>query len=185
MQFEGRAFAVPAGWHPPCLVSDVEVHVTAEETEEDRAERAGKGARAGRAGARAGARTGVARSGADAAGADAAGADAAGADAAGADGAAADVNPAAEKSLDVYLPAPVVRDEHSEDWLTRLVEQQTAKIPSSWFLLAAMGTLAASLALEISGNERMSRFVGMWTPTLLITGVYNKLVKELAPRPRA
>jgi hypothetical protein len=175
MQFEGRAFAVPAGWHPPCLVSDVEVHVTAEETEEDRAERAGKGARAGRAGGRAGARTGVAKLGADAAGADAASADAAG----------ADVNPAAEKSLDVYLPAPVVRDEHSEDWLTRLVEQQTAKIPSSWFLLAAMGTLAASLALEISGNERMSRFVGMWTPTLLITGVYNKLVKELAPRPRA
>jgi hypothetical protein len=95
-----------------------------------------------------------------------------------------DVNPAAEKSLEVYLPAPVVREEHSEDWLTRLVEQQTAKIPSSWFLIAALGALGASLALELRGDERWSKFVGMWAPTLLITGVYNKLVKELAGRPR-
>jgi hypothetical protein len=95
-----------------------------------------------------------------------------------------DVNPAAEKSLEVYLPAPVVREEHSEDWLTRLVEQQTAKIPSSWLLIAALGALGASLALELRGDERWSKFVGMWAPTLLITGVYNKLVKELAGRPR-
>ena len=93
-----------------------------------------------------------------------------------------DVNPAAEKSLDVYLPAPVVSDEHGEDWLTRMVEQQTAKIPSSWFLLAALAAMGTSLALEIAGNERGSRLVGLWAPTLLITGVYNKMVKALGPR---
>ena len=93
-----------------------------------------------------------------------------------------DVNPASEKSLDVYLPAPVVRDEHGEDWLTRMVEQQTAKIPSSWFLIAALGAMTAALALELSGNEKGSRVVGMWAPTLLITGVYNKVVKALGTR---
>lgn len=93
-----------------------------------------------------------------------------------------EVNPVAARSLAVYRPAPVVRDEHREDWLTRLVEQQTAKIPSSWFLLAALGALGASLALEVRGSERWSKFVGMWAPTLLITGVYNKLVKALGPR---
>ena len=95
---------------------------------------------------------------------------------------ATDVNPAAEKSLGVYQPAPVVRDEHGEDWLTRVVEQQTAKIPSSWFLIAALGSLGASLALELAGSDRWSKFVGMWAPTLLITGVYNKLVKGYGPR---
>ena len=93
-----------------------------------------------------------------------------------------EVNPVAEKSLDVYRPAPVLREEHGEDWLTRLVEQQTAKIPSSWFLLAALGALGASLVLEMRGSERWSRLVGMWGPTLLITGVYNKVVKALGPR---
>jgi hypothetical protein len=93
-----------------------------------------------------------------------------------------DVNPAAEKSLDVYLPAPVVRDEHGEDRLTRLVEQHAAKVPSSWFLLAALGALGAAAVLELRGHERGGRLVAMWAPALLIAGVYNKLVKALGTR---
>lgn len=93
-----------------------------------------------------------------------------------------DVNPASETSRRVYRRAPVVRDEHAEGSLTRLIEQQTAKMPSDLFLFAALASMAASLAFEIVGNERMSRFVGMWAPTLLVMGVYNKLVKSLGPR---
>jgi hypothetical protein len=92
------------------------------------------------------------------------------------------VNPAAEESLGVYRPAPVLRDVHEESELTRLIEQQAARIPSHYFLVGALGAMAASIAFEIAGNERMSRFVGMWAPTLLITGVYNKMVKTLGPR---
>ena len=92
------------------------------------------------------------------------------------------VNPAAEASMSVYRPAPVMRDLHSESEFTRLIEQQTARIPSHWFLVAALGAMGASIGFEIAGNERMSRFVGMWAPTLLITGVYNKLVKTMGPR---
>lgn len=93
-----------------------------------------------------------------------------------------DVNPAAEESLRVYETAPVARDEHEEGSLTRLIEQQTARMPSTVFLVAALGALTASLLFELVGNERMSKFVGMWAPTLLILGVYNKLVKTLGPR---
>ena len=92
------------------------------------------------------------------------------------------VNPAAQESMGVYRPAPVVRDLHEESDLTRMIEQQTARIPSHWFLAGALGAMAASIAFEVAGNERMSRFVGMWAPTLLITGVYNKMVKTMGTR---
>lgn len=92
------------------------------------------------------------------------------------------VNPAAEESMEVYQPAPVRRDVHRESELTRLIEQQAARIPSHWFLVGALGAMAGSLAFEIAGNERMSRFLGLWAPTLLITGVYNKLVKTMGAR---
>jgi len=93
-----------------------------------------------------------------------------------------DVNPAADRAEDTYRAAPVVRDEHGEAQFTRLIEQQTARIPSHWFLMAAIASMCASLGLELAGRTRLSRFLGMWTPTLLITGVYNKLVKALGPQ---
>ena len=93
-----------------------------------------------------------------------------------------EVNPAHETSLRTYTPAPVVREEHAEGSFTRLIEQQTSKIPSSVFLTAALGAMTASLVLELLGKHRLSRFIGMWPPTLLTTGVYNKLVKTFGPR---
>jgi hypothetical protein len=93
-----------------------------------------------------------------------------------------DVNPAAETSLDTYEPTPVFREEHAEGRITRLVEQQTSRLPSDVFLFAALSSMAASLAFELYGNQRLSRFVGMWAPSLLTMGVYNKLVKTLGPR---
>lgn len=93
-----------------------------------------------------------------------------------------DVNPAAEKSERVYDPAPVIREEHSEGRLTRILEQQTAKIPSSFFLAAAIGSMVVSLGAELAGRKELSRFVGLWSSTLLLLGVYNKLVKSLGPR---
>jgi len=92
-----------------------------------------------------------------------------------------DTNPAADRD-DAYRPAPVIRDEHSEPTFTRAIEQQTARVPSHWFLIAAFTAMASSLAMEFLGQHRWSRFVGMWVSPLLITGVYNKLVKALGPR---
>lgn len=87
-----------------------------------------------------------------------------------------DRNPAADRD-EALLAAPVLRDEHTEGTLTRIIEQQTVRIPSHWFLAAAIGAMGVSLGLELAGNHRWSRFVGMWPGPLLITGVYNKLVK--------
>lgn len=92
-----------------------------------------------------------------------------------------DRNPAADRE-DAYDPSPVVRDEHAEPTVTRVIEQQTARVPSHWFLMASFAAMGASLGFELAGRSRWSRFVGMWAPTLLITGVYNKLVKSMGPR---
>jgi hypothetical protein len=86
-----------------------------------------------------------------------------------------DVNPASTKSRDQYAPTPVVRDEHAEATFTRLIEHQTAKLPSYLFLFGALAAMAGSLAFEVAGNSRASRFVGMWPPALLTLGMYNKL----------
>jgi hypothetical protein len=93
-----------------------------------------------------------------------------------------EVNPASEKSGEAYAPTPVVRNEHSEDQLTRLLEHQTAKLPSDLFLFTAMAAMGMSFVLELTGRSRLSRFVGMWPPALLMMGIYNKLVKMMGPR---
>ena len=92
-----------------------------------------------------------------------------------------EVNPAAEESM-AEPPVPVVRPEHAEGDLARLIEQQTAKLPSHWFLFAALGVMGASLGLELSGRSRAARFIGMWPTPLLVAGMYNKLVKTLGTR---
>lgn len=92
-----------------------------------------------------------------------------------------EINPAAEASLSA-APAPVLRPEHVEGDLARLIEQQTAKVPSHWFLLGALASMGASLVLELTGRRRASRFIGQWPAPLLIMGMYNKLVKTLGTR---
>ena len=92
-----------------------------------------------------------------------------------------EVNPAAQASLDT-APAPVWRPEHAEGDVARLIEQQSAKVPSHWFLAGALGAMSLSLVLELTGRHRASRFVGQWPGPLLIMGMYNKLVKTLGTR---
>jgi hypothetical protein len=66
----------------------------------------------------------------------------------------------------------------SEDRVTGAIESQTAKIPSSAYLAAALGSIAASAILKAIGKQHWSLFVGQWAPTFLILGTYNKLVKQ-------
>lgn len=93
-----------------------------------------------------------------------------------------DVNPAREASEEAYEPTPVVRAEHAEGPVTRLIEQQTAKLPSDVFLFAALGAMGLSLVLDLTGRRDASRFVGMWPPAILTMGLYNKVVKVLRPQ---
>ncbi len=67
--------------------------------------------------------------------------------------------------------------QHREGPVARSIEQQTAKLPSDLFLWAALGSIAFSLVCKAKGKNETANFVGHWAPTILILGLYNKLVK--------
>jgi hypothetical protein len=65
----------------------------------------------------------------------------------------------------------------TEGPVARTIEEQTSRIPSDTFLWAAVGSMAASAVLRAFGKGEAAVFVGQWAPTLLILGLYNKVVK--------
>jgi len=67
--------------------------------------------------------------------------------------------------------------EHSEGPVARIIEQQTAKLPSDLFLWTAGAAIATSLVLQIVGRKPKSLFIGQWVAPFLLLGLYNKLVK--------
>ena len=60
---------------------------------------------------------------------------------------------------------------------TKLIESYTSKVPSGAYLTLAIGSMALSLVMMLAGRRNAANFVGQWAPTLLIIGLYNKLVK--------
>ena len=64
-----------------------------------------------------------------------------------------------------------------EDRFTSSLESRTAKLPSTGYLAAALGSMGTSAVLKILGKDEWALFVGQWAPAFLIMGVYNKLVK--------
>ena len=59
----------------------------------------------------------------------------------------------------------------------RSIERQTSKIPSDFFLWAGVASIVASLGLQLAGRKHAGNFVANWVPTILLLGVYNKVVK--------
>jgi hypothetical protein len=70
-----------------------------------------------------------------------------------------------------------VQYRYPEGKVAKAIESQTAKLPSDLFLWAAGGAILASLALKSAKRDHEALFVGQWAPTILLLGVYNKLVK--------
>lgn len=80
------------------------------------------------------------------------------------------------------------RAEHTEGRVARTIEEQTSRLPSDAFLWAALGSIGISAALQLMGRSQAAQFVGQWAPTVLILGLYNKVVKvfgsdQLHPNP--
>jgi hypothetical protein len=69
------------------------------------------------------------------------------------------------------------QEEYSEGYMAKMIEEQTAKLPSDVFLWAACGSMVGSLLFQLAGDDKKATFVGQWAPTFLILGLYNKLVK--------
>jgi hypothetical protein len=66
-----------------------------------------------------------------------------------------------------------------EGQFTKMIENQTAKIPSVFFLSLGLASIAVSAGIALMGEEKRktANFIGLWVPTILILGLYNKIVK--------
>lgn len=72
-----------------------------------------------------------------------------------------------------------INPEKKEGPVATAIEEQTAKVPSDFFLWASLGVMAVSLGLKIFKKDESSQFVGMWAHSFLLFGIYNKMVKQL------
>jgi hypothetical protein len=69
------------------------------------------------------------------------------------------------------------RSPHTEGKLTRQIEEQTAKIPSVGYLSLAVVSMLLSAGFAFTRRRETANFIGLWVPSILLLGVYNKLVK--------
>jgi hypothetical protein len=59
------------------------------------------------------------------------------------------------------------------------IERVTSRLPSDLFLWGSLASVATSLGFLLAGRKHVANFIGQWVPTLLLFGVYNKLVKQM------
>jgi len=71
----------------------------------------------------------------------------------------------------------VAPGQHREGTVTKGIEHFTSQVPSGTYLSLAIGSIGLSLALQLAGRKHAAEFVGHWVPTILILGLYYKLVK--------
>lgn len=65
-----------------------------------------------------------------------------------------------------------------EGEVSEKIQEQTARIPAAGFFGLAVGSMLVSAGLAFIAQRRdLANFVGLWAPSLLLMGVYNKLVK--------
>lgn len=79
---------------------------------------------------------------------------------------------------DIKSKLDQINPDKEEGPVAEAIEEQTAKIPSDAWLWVALGSMAASLTLKLLKKDDVSVFVGLWAPSLLLFGIYNKLVKQ-------
>lgn len=66
---------------------------------------------------------------------------------------------------------------HQEGEMTKKIENQTAKLPSTVYLGLALASMAISLGLKVAKQNHRALFVGQWAAPFLLMGIYNKIVK--------
>lgn len=90
-------------------------------------------------------------------------------------------------SASTYGSSDGAASEAKEGKVAKAIESITAKVPSDVYLWAATAAMVGSLVTQIIGvnggrktpkRAPVSTFIGQWVPSLLLFGVYNKLVKQ-------
>jgi hypothetical protein len=71
----------------------------------------------------------------------------------------------------------VAPHEHEEGTLTKTIEHYTSQVPSGVYLSLAIGSVGLSALLRLAGRRDDAHFVAHWVPTILLLGLYNKIVK--------
>ena len=71
----------------------------------------------------------------------------------------------------------VAPHQHEEGTITKTIEHYTSKVPSGVYLSLAVGSIGLAALLKLAGRKDDANFVGQWVPTILLLGLYNKLVK--------
>jgi hypothetical protein len=80
---------------------------------------------------------------------------------------------------DIKSKLDQVNPEKREGKVAATIEEQTAKIPSDVFLWSAISVMGLSLALKLFRRNDPALFIGLWAPSFLLFGIYNKLVKQM------
>jgi hypothetical protein len=80
----------------------------------------------------------------------------------------------ARAEFGTYSVAP---RQHEEGELTKRIEHFTSLVPSGVYLTLAFASCGLAAGLYASGRKQDANFVGHWAPTILLLGLYNKIVK--------
>lgn len=67
--------------------------------------------------------------------------------------------------------------QHEEGTITKAIEHYTSMVPSGAYLSLAIGSIGLAAVMKMAGRDKDAEFIGHWVPTILILGLYNKLVK--------
>ena len=65
------------------------------------------------------------------------------------------------------------------------IGQAAADIPSATWLVLGGGAVIGALVLKVMGRDTSANFVGQWAPTLLMLGLYNKMMKLMDGAPKS
>jgi hypothetical protein len=63
--------------------------------------------------------------------------------------------------------------------MIKKIGQATSAIPPATWLVLGGGAVVGAAVLKVVGRDASANFVGHWAPTLLMLGLYHKMVKMM------
>jgi hypothetical protein len=61
--------------------------------------------------------------------------------------------------------------------IDRPIDEVASRVPAAPYIAMVAASIVASAALFATGKRMAALFVGLWAPTVLNMGVYNKLLQ--------
>jgi hypothetical protein len=67
--------------------------------------------------------------------------------------------------------------QHSDENPQNVLFKVLDRVPSQLWYILGISSVVASMILQATGNKNWADFVGKWPPTLLLLGLYHKLLR--------